>query len=210
MLLNMVKIKNIDTSKDVIHLLKIWHIYDEDPIVCAPSELEFIANKLDGMKDPTSDGALSLIWRECEKYLDSIGYADDRHRDRRNVIFAKNCRSDSEKKESAFSSECENLTTLDPASAPSSVTVKGGKIVSCALAHLCDGIYEICTETAPLYRGQGYATENVTALSDKLIQEGADVCYLCAEKNELSKRVAKRSGFMEIGMSYDYIVRRKG
>ncbi len=206
----MVIIKNIDTSKDVIYLLKVWYIYDEDPIVSAPSELEILANKLDGMKDPTSDEALSLIWHDCRDYLESIGYADDRHRGRRNIIFAKSYPSDNEEKELAFSPECENLTTLDPSSAPSSVTVKGGKIVSCALAHFCDGIYEICTETAPLYRGQGYATENVTALSDKLIAEGADVCYLCSEKNEGSLRVAERSGFIEVGKSYDYIVRRKG
>ena len=204
MLLIMIILKNTDASKDVIHLIKIWHIYDEDPVVSAPYELEALAKKLDRAEDPTSPAMCSIIWYECRDHLEKLGYTDDKHRDRRNIIFAKSHPSCPEAKELVLPTECENLTTLDLVSVPASATVQGGRIVSAATAHFCDGIYEICTETAPSYRGMGYATDNVTALSDKLVLAGETVCYLCSEKNVSSVRVAEKSGFIEVGKSYDY------
>ena len=206
----MVILKEIDTSKDVLHLVKVWYIYGEEPIVTVPSELEKLAKKLHEEKDPTADQALSLIWRECKEYLDKIGYADDRFRERRNLIFSKDVPSGVESDEKTDYSKLKNLTTLDTLHASASVSVSDNKIVSAALAHFCeDGVYEICTETAPAYRGRGYASENVTSLSDRLIRKGKTVRYLCSEKNEASKKVALSAGFVEVGKSYEYIVRRK-
>lgn len=206
---NMILICDPDLTREVIRPIKIKHIYEKETVIKAVPELYGLAKTLEVMGDPLSDEALSLIWRECADYLCAIGYADDRFKARRNLIFAKE-KANENISELGAPIGCENLTTIDIVGDECSATVIDGKIVSVAAAYKTEDAYEICVEAAQRYRGQGFAAANVTVLSDALLSRGDAVRYLCAETNERSKKVALSAGFCEIGKCYEYIVRRKG
>lgn len=209
----MIVIVSPDLSREVVKPIRIRQIYGEEAVIEIVPEMYGLARELEVLDDPLSDGALALVWSRSADYLEKIGYADDRFRARRNLVFEKSAAPVKSYGNSVRLDELEkyeNLTTIKNPRMPCFATVTKGKIVSLAAAYEADdGAYEICVETAPGYRGRGYATENVGALSDYLVEEGKRVRYLCAESNEKSRRVAARAGFSPTGKSYTYTVRRK-
>ena len=107
-----------------------------------------------------------------------------------------------------------NCTTYDfhDDEDPKAIIVENGKVVSLACVNSYDedsNERELNTETAPKYRGVGYAASNVACLSCQLLDEGFIVTYNCSIKNQASRRVAEKCGFDHIGESYYYICYRK-
>lgn len=90
---------------------------------------------------------------------------------------------------------------------PTFVTLDGDKIVSIATVneHSEDQkMLEITVETAPGYRGRGYAVSNTVALAEYLINNGFGVTYVCSRYNRASAAVAQRAGFVGAGRFYAY------
>lgn len=202
----MVIIRDIDSSKDVVKPIEIEYIYGEEAKIFVVPELDLLAKLLVNEKDPTSDSSLALIWEMSADYLRSIGYTDDRFRTRRDIIFIKNKPTDSYFPECDVSGCCSLL--LNKIEPPYAASIIDRKIVSAATAKKVNGIYELTVETAPAYRGNGYAKRNVCALSDRLIREGERVRYLCSDNNIASVSVALGSGFEKSGVKYEYTVRK--
>ena len=78
-----------------------------------------------------------------------------------------------------------------------SVTVTGGKIISAAVvapSPRMGGELEMTVETAPDYRGQGYATANVAALAAHLSGQSRYFYYLVRSGNPASLSIAKKLG----------------
>lgn len=90
---------------------------------------------------------------------------------------------------------------------PTFVTLDGDKIVSIATVneHADDQkMLEITVETAPSYRGRGYALSNTVALAEYLIEHGFSVTYACSRYNRPSRRLAQKAGFESAGRFYAY------
>ena len=68
-----------------------------------------------------------------------------------------------------------------------------------------DDTYEIYVETAKAYRGRGFATAAVAALSEYLIGRGCVVGYKCGEDNEASAAVAEKLGMKLDGCRFDMV-----
>lgn len=95
-------------------------------------------------------------------------------------------------------------------------TVVDGAIVSVAATHApvldadipADTLVEIGTETAPAFRGYGYASSNVALLTKLLRQSGLRVQYCCTDRNRKSCRIAVKTGFTLESRRYCYVGRR--
>lgn len=209
----MISVITPDLTREVIRPIKIKHFYGGKVYIEAAPELYGLARELEKFDDPTSNAALALAWSMSADYLRTVGYADDKFRTRRDLIFEKtaaNAKICENSIRVGSNGEYDNLTTIDPSGKICFATIRRGAIVSFAAAYKVeDGAFEICAETEPGSRGRGYATSNVCALSDLLVLRGEIVRYICAETNERSKRVALGAGFRQTGISYSYTVRRK-
>lgn len=90
---------------------------------------------------------------------------------------------------------------------PTFVTLDGDKIVSIATVneHAKDQkMLEITVETAPSYRGKGYALSNTVALAEHLLEGGYSVSYACSRYNRPSRGLAGKAGFERAGRFYAY------
>lgn len=103
----------------------------------------------------------------------------------------------------------DNLTTydFDPDYNPEEcfVTIIDRKIVSvCALNPISEDEQcpELCVETAPAYRRNGYAVSNITAMAKALRRDGQMAEYRCSYKNLGSAAAAIAAGFDETGRIY--------
>lgn len=90
---------------------------------------------------------------------------------------------------------------------PAYVTLIGGKIVSIATVNEHapgQKLLEITVETAPGYRGQGYALSNTVALAADLTRRGFRTAYVASRYNRASRKIADRAGFARLGRIYAY------
>ena len=172
--------------------------------------------------DLYSDAALAYLADGCAAFCTSLGYTKDKHsavvgynflpqgEPTCDFAFCKRIRRDG---------KYENLTTFDLSACLAAERVifppiSEEKIVSVAVA--CETLtaenvgnsIEISTETAPDFRGKGYATACVAALSAHLLSRGYRALYKCRRENTASARVARAAGFEKTG-DFAYFVYRK-
>lgn len=172
--------------------------------------------------DLYSDDALAYLADGCAAFCTSLGYTKDKHsavvgynflpqgEPTCDFAFCKRIRRDG---------KYENLTTFDLSACLAAervvfAAISEEKIVSVAVA--CETLtaenvgnsIEISTETAPDFRGKGYATACVAALSAHLLSRGYRALYKCRRENTASARVARAAGFEKTG-DFAYFVYRK-
>ena len=172
--------------------------------------------------DLYSDAALAYLADGCAEFCTSLGYTKDKHsavvgynflpqgEPTCDFAFCKRIRRDG---------KYENLTTFDLSACLAAervifAAISEEKIVSVAVA--CETLtaenvgnsIEISTETAPDFRGKGYATACVAALSAHLLSRGYRALYKCRRENTASARVARAAGFEKTG-DFAYFVYRK-
>lgn len=172
--------------------------------------------------DLYSDAALAYLADGCAAFCTSLGYTKDKHsavvgynflpqgEPTCDFAFCKRIRRDG---------KYENLTTFDLSACLAAervifASISEEKIVSVAVA--CETLtaenvgnsIEISTETAPDFRGKGYATACVAALSAHLLSRGYRALYKCRRENTASARVARVAGFEKTG-DFAYFVYRK-
>ena len=163
--------------------------------------------------DLYSDAALAYLADGCAAFCTSLGYTKDKHsavvgynflpqgEPTCDFAFCKRIRRDG---------KYENLTTFDLSACLAAervifAAISEEKIVSVAVA--CETLtaenvgnsIEISTETAPDFRGKGYATACVAALSAHLLSRGYRALYKCRRENTASARVARAAGFEKTG-----------
>ncbi len=101
---------------------------------------------------------------------------------------------------------CELLLDLD-AAYPAFIVKQDGKIVSAARTNEfdpCSSLPELTVETAPAWRGKGYASSNIAALGQFLLNKYPSVSYVCSRYNRASQKTAQNAGFVKIGRFYAY------
>lgn len=172
--------------------------------------------------DLYSDAALAYLADGCAAFCTSLGYTKDKHsavvgynflpqgEPTCDFAFCKRIRRDG---------KYENLTTFDLSACLAAervifAAISEEKIVSVAVA--CETLtaenvgnsIEISTETASDFRGKGYATACVAALSAHLLSRGYRALYKCRRENTASARVARAAGFEKTG-DFAYFVYRK-
>ena len=172
--------------------------------------------------DLYSDAALAYLADGCAAFCTSLGYTKDKHsavvgynflpqgEPTCDFAFCKRIRRDG---------KYENLTTFDLTACLAAervifAAISEEKIVSVAVA--CETLtaenvgnsIEISTETAPDFRGKGYAIACVAALSAHLLSRGYRALYQCRRENTASARVACVAGFEKTG-DFAYLVYRK-
>ena len=172
--------------------------------------------------DLYSDAALAYLADGCAAFCTSLGYTKDKHsavvgynflpqgEPTCDFAFCKRIRRDG---------KYENLTTFDLSACLAAdrvifAAISEEKIVSVAVA--CETLtaenvgnsIEISTETAPDFRGKGYATACVAALSAHLLSRVYRALYKCRRENTASARVARAAGFEKTG-DFAYFVYRK-
>lgn len=172
--------------------------------------------------DLYSDAALAYLADGCAAFCTSLGYTKGKHsavvgynflpqgEPTCDFAFCKRIRRDG---------KYENLTTFDLSACLAAdrvifAAISEEKIVSVAVA--CETLtaenvgnsIEISTETAPDFRGKGYATACVAALSAHLLSRGYRALYKCRRENTASARVARAAGFEKTG-DFAYFVYRK-
>ncbi len=170
--------------------------------------------------DPFSDGALSRLFSLLGEYFERKGYEDDRFRDRWGYVYRGVATASATGAEPLLSADEEdNNTTYDiEASLDDGRLVYGvkadGRVVSVAVTHTAPDeaagdTVEVGVETAPGFRGRGYATLALSALSQELFRRGFLTEYRCQRYNGASRKVAERAGLSEVGKYYYYVGRRK-
>lgn len=91
------------------------------------------------------------------------------------------------------------------------VVLEGNKIVSVCEMNT-DGVFcgatEINVYTNPLYRGKGYGSSCVSAMSDYLLKRDKKVAYTVQKDNLASISLAQKCGFVKIAQTYFYICYR--
>lgn len=172
--------------------------------------------------DLYSDAALAYLADGCAAFCTSLGYTKDKH----SAVFGYNFLPQGEPtcdfafcKRIRRDGKYENLTTFDLSACLAAervifAAISEEKIVSVAVA--CETLtaenvgnsIEISTETAPDFRGKGYATACVAALSAHLLSRGYRALYKCRRENTASARVARAAGFEKTG-DFAYFVYRK-
>lgn len=172
--------------------------------------------------DLYSDAALAYLADGCAAFCTSLGYTKDKH----SAVVGYNFLPQGEPtcdfafcKRICRDGKYENLTTFDLSACLAAervifAAISEEKIVSVAVA--CETLtaenvgnsIEISTETAPDFRGKGYATACVAALSAHLLSRGYRALYKCRRENTASARVARAAGFEKTG-DFAYFVYRK-
>ena len=212
-----------ETHFDIAVPVHVETFGDETKVFAYPSVLplcETYAARF--AADLYSDDALAYLSDGCAAFCASLGYTKDRHSTVAgynflpqgepicDYSFCKRIRRDG---------KYENLTTFDLSACLAAervifAVVDNDLIVSVAVTCVAltpeneGGMIEISTETAPCYRGDGYATACVSALSAYLLSRGYRALYKCRKENEISARVAIGAGFVKQG-DFAYFVYRK-
>lgn len=212
-----------ETHFDIAVPVHVETFGDETKVFAYPSVLplcETYAARF--AADLYSDDALAYLSDGCAAFCASLGYTKDRHSTVAgynflpqgepicDYSFCKRIRRDG---------KYENLTTFDLSACLAAervifAAISEEKIVSVAVA--CETLtaenvgnsIEISTETAPDFRGKGYATACVAALSAHLLSRGYRALYKCRRENTASARVARAAGFEKTG-DFAYFVYRK-
>jgi len=167
--------------------------------------------------DPFNEGGLAGLFASVASVMKEIGYVVDKKASR--VILEYVANTDSVishgdgahlifSKDDIAELKCFLLHKPEPEEDfPCAVVVCDDTVVSVAGINdlsLGDEV-EIYTETAPGFRGKGYAVEAVSCLTKYLLAEGEIVGYFCGEDNTSSARVAEKSGFSLRGKRYSVV-----
>lgn len=168
--------------------------------------------------DPFGNDAMEWLYRTSEQDLKELGYTADRKRmnvwvknydlTQRDKLDESLIRADSELLDPE--KKYKNLTTFDlddrfDMEQTACGTLQNGQLVSIAAENTSfddDGSTEISTETAPQYRGHGYAKSNVALISKQLLKEYSKINYKCTRYNVKSQAVAEAVGFDYRGRSF--------
>lgn len=175
--------------------------------------------------DLYGDAAIRYLQDGCAAFCSPLGYAPDRYCAVVGYNFLAPSGLTAEEdfcKRIRRAGKYENLTTFDLSACLAAervifAVVRDGAIVS--LAVTCEaptfGAFgeggdriEISVETAPDYRGHGYATACVRALAAFLAANGHGTLYKCRKENVASARVARGAGLVQTG-NFAYFVYRK-
>lgn len=212
-----------ETQFDIAVPVHVERFFDETKIFAYPSVLSLCETYSVRFADePFGKEAVSFLTEECEAFSRTLDYCADRH----TAVVGTNFLPSGMPKE--IPSICkrircegkyENLTTFDIAALLAAervifAVVEADAIVSAAVT--CEtlnhenvgGRIEISTETVPAFRGRGYATACVTAISDYLDSHGYTALYKCRNENAASACVARNAGFVKAG-DFAYFVFRK-
>ena len=172
--------------------------------------------------DLYGNAALTFLADGCAAFCAPLGYAAERH----STVVGYNFLPQGEPtcdyafcKRIRREGKYENLTTFDLSACLAAervifAVVAEDKIVSAAVtcetltAENAGGSIEISTETAPDFRGRGYATACVAALSAHLLSRGYRALYKCRRENAASARAARGAGFEKTG-DFAYFVYRR-
>lgn len=88
--------------------------------------------------------------------------------------------------------------------------LENGKIVSVAMTHSePEERAEIGVETVKAYRGKGYASACLAALTSELRNLGCTSEYRCFEDNQASIRTAEKAGYTPQGKYYYFVLRHR-
>ena len=212
-----------ETNFDIAVPVHVETFGDETKVFAYPSVLSLCETYAARFAaDLYSDAALAYLADGCAAFCTSLGYTKDKHsavvgynflpqgEPTCDFAFCKRIRRDG---------KYENLTTFDLSACLAAervifAAISEEKIVSVAVA--CETLtaenvgnsIEISTETAPDFRGKGYATACVAALSAHLLSRGYRALYKCRRENTASARVARAAGFEKTG-DFAYFVYRK-
>ena len=172
--------------------------------------------------DPFSLDALAALWHALAPDAKKHGYRAERGRERWGYILQAlpdglntSCIQDSTRRLSAADEDF-NKTSYDIEMTVEDGRIAcgtevNGKIVSVAVTHFepqAGKAAEVGVETCKGFRGNGYATSNLVALTEELFKLGARAEYRCYHDNEASLKTALKAGFCECGKYYYYVLRR--
>lgn len=172
--------------------------------------------------DLYSEAATAFLQEGCAAFCKPLGYAADRH------SAVVGCNFLSQENAAADDTVCKrirrngkykNLTTFDLSACLAAervifAVVSEDVIVSLAVSCEAPNVgaegtpIEISVETAPDYRGRGYATACVRALAAYLAAHGYRTLYKCRKENVASACVARGAGLVKTG-DFAYFVYRK-
>lgn len=167
-----------------------------------------------------SEDALDYIRDGCAEFRKELGYREEKYPKNWGYNFVLDSIEEQETEAERIrrDGKYKNLTTFNIADCLAYervifAIVKDGQIVSVAvtsepLKKDAEWI-EIGTETAVGFRGNGYSTAAVRALSALLIKKGYRVLYKCHHQNTASVAVARRAGFNEVGKFYYYVLKKE-
>lgn len=81
----------------------------------------------------------------------------------------------------------------------------GGAVVSWASAADVGGVWNITIETQRAYRGRGYASDCLCALTAWLLEAGKAPIFLCEQANAASSSTAERAGYQRYGTLFRWM-----
>ncbi len=170
--------------------------------------------------DLFSDAAIDFLCAGCTEFGVRYGYAPDKFAKKSGYNFIGTNISESGLRCERIrrAGRYRNCTTydLDACLAYGQAVfgvVRDGAVVSVAVtASSVDRdmpLIEIGVETAPAYRGHGYASASARALAAWLCAQGLRVLYKCDIHNHASASVARNAGFVQSGRFFYYVLRKK-
>lgn len=173
--------------------------------------------------DLFSDAALDALRRGCRDFCRANGYHEDKYPKNwgYNLILEELPQKfeprDAICKRLLSARSVENQTTFDLKATLDSgrvvfAVMAEGKVVSLAVTATslaeAEKWVEISVETAPAYRGRGYAKAAIGALSAFLVEKGHTVLFKCHHGNLASRSAALACGFSDAGKFYYYVLRK--
>ena len=211
-----------ETQFDIAVPVHIEEFEGDVKIFSYPS-VESMCNELENKFSDNmfSDTALDFIRSGCENFRTELGYKEEKYPKNWGYNFicdTEHINEDNFAERIRRDGKYKNLTTFNIRDCLAYervifAIVKDGQIVSVAVT--CESLQkgadwvEIGTETAVGYRGNGYSTMAVKALSAFLIQKGYRVLYKCHHMNGASCSVAKSAGFKQVGRFYYYVLKKE-
>ncbi len=182
-------------------------------------EAEEFAKKYES--DPFSARALDFIDSAFAPPMSGYGFRFEREYDQTLLTFTSSGKTEKSGKTVYIGTQAElekyefmtagdfEIDDGDPCDAAFAV-VEDGKIVSVAAVndYSDDGAVEINVETAPAFRGRGFATAAVSALASYLEGLGERVTYKCRKSNAASVKVAEKAGMKYAGKAFNYVCYR--
>ncbi len=212
-----------DTHFDIAVPVHVETFDGETKIFAYPSVRTLCENYAARFADDLySEAATAFLQDGCAAFCKSLGYAMDRH----SAVVGYNFLSQEDAaadgticKRIRRDGKYKNLTTFDLSACLAAervifAVVSEDAIVSLAVS--CEAPYggeegtpiEISVETAPDYRGRGYATACVRTLAAYLAARGYRTLYKCRKENVASACVARGAGLVKTG-DFAYFVYRK-
>ena len=171
--------------------------------------------------DPFSAQALDFIDRVFAPPMREYGFRYEREYDQTVLTFTSSGKTERPDNAVCIGTQAElekyefltardfEIDDGDPCDAAFAV-IEDGKIVSVAAVndYSDDGSVEINVETAPAFRGRGFASDAVSALASYLEGLGERVTYKCRESNAASVKVAEKAGMKYAGKAFYYVCYR--